>query len=293
MNQLRNRTLAVALAAVVCAVCAFGQDRRVTPVEPTVPSAPVKQPESQLKRMPRHIAETRDERGNIVLVDTVTGLEYVDSTAVKKIPRMEYPLLSEVTAGVDIWDVAMRLFGQHYGIGSVWGSVGFHNRYFASMTLGLGVCDDTPSGSNFTFKTMVAPFVKIGGQYNFFYNNSSDYQLLAGLAYGFSTFKWEVTDVTLDSPYWDETTRYSIPRQSASAGWIEVSLGVRVKIVGNFSMGWTFKYQALAHSGGSQEHGKPLYIPGFGKRNNRVGGAFNLIYKFGNKKKETECQQSQ
>lgn len=294
MNRLRNNTLTLLLTVLLLTALAAGaQDRRVTPVTPAVPTAPAPKPEAQTKRPPRHVAETHDERGNIVLVDTVTGLEYVDSTAVRKIPRMEYPLLSDIAVGVDIWDAAMRIFGQKYGLGSVWGSAGFHNRYFATLTLGLGICDDTPSGSNFTFKTPMAPFFKIGAQYNFFYNNSSNYQLLAGLAYGFSPFKWEVTDVTLDSPYWDEEARFGIPRQSASAGWVEVSLGIRVKIVKNFSMGWTFKYQALAHEGGSREYGEPLYVPGFGKRTSHVSGGFNLIYKFAVKQKESECQQSQ
>ena len=63
-------------------------------------------------------------------VDTVTGLEYVDSTLLKAPPKMEYPLLHEVVAGVNVWDPLMRALGQKYGLGDVWGELSLHNRYF-------------------------------------------------------------------------------------------------------------------------------------------------------------------
>lgn len=50
----------------------------------------------------------------------------------------------------------------------------------------------------------MAPFFKIGADYNVFYNNSPAYALLVGLRYGFTSYKWSVDDVTVPGSYWDD-----------------------------------------------------------------------------------------
>lgn len=250
--------------------------RKITPVQPGRPPAPV----TDTPRRPDmgKLAHYHDEQGNIILVDTVTGMEYADTLDIK-LPAMRYPLLHSLTAGVNIWDGAMRAFGQKYGIGDAFVSVGLHNRYFPTFEAGLGKADDTPSGMNFTFRSPLAPYFKIGADYNFFYNSNPAYRLMAGVRYGITRFSSTVDGVTSGSGYWPTPPPAAFPSQSVTAGYLEVMLSLRVKIAGPFCMGWSFKYHAMLHESATP-YGPPMIVPGFGKRGSPVTGAFSLLYDF-------------
>ncbi|MDE6802591.1 MAG: hypothetical protein K2J06_07485, partial [Muribaculaceae bacterium] len=132
----------------------------------------------------------KDDKGNVVLVDTVSGREIIDSTNISKVPPMIYPLIYETTIGVNVWDPLMRLFGQDYGTVGLSAELNMHNRYIAVFEAGLGSADNTPADNNFTYHSPIAPYFKIGLNYNFFYNSNPAYQLFAGVRYGFSPFTW-------------------------------------------------------------------------------------------------------
>lgn len=250
--------------------------RRVTPVTPREPGTVVI-PEKDKPIDPTRLVETVDAEGNKVMVDTVTGREYVDSAALRNIPKMEYPLIYQATAGVNIWDPLMRAFGQKYGLGDIWGELNMHNRYFPYFALGVGACQDTPADKNFTFKVPVAPYFKLGASYNFFYNSNPDYKLQAGLRYGFSTFKWSVYDVTVDEGYWNDPSHFALNDLSHTAGWLELTFGIKVKIWRDFSAGWTIVYHSILHESKSP-HGEPMYLPGYGKRSGAITGNFSIMY---------------
>ena len=251
--------------------------RRVTPVEPA-PAKPVNPAQQNEKEADRtHVVERQDAAGNVVLVDTLTGKEWVDSAAIRKVPKMIFPLIDGVSIGVNIWDPVMRLLGQHYGLIDFWGELSMHNRYKPVFEFGLGVCNDTPDGMNYTYKSKMAPYFKIGANYNVFYNSNPDYQLLVGARYGISFFSFEVTDITSPDDYWGPQPSYSIPLQNCTAGYFELCAGIKVKIVKNISLGWQVKYHSLLH-GGSTSAGEAMYIPGFGKRGSAITGSFSVIY---------------
>ena len=163
--------------AVVMGGLSLSAQRRITPVTPADPGSKPSVTDVKTKIDPSRLVTTTDANGNTITVDTVTGQEYVDSTLLKAPPKMEYPLLHEVIAGVNVWDPIMRALGQKYGLGDVWGEVSLHNRYFPFFAVGLGNCNDTPVDKNYTFKTPLAPYFKIGASYNFFYNSNPDYKL--------------------------------------------------------------------------------------------------------------------
>ncbi len=268
--------LSIVIILMVATALGAAAQRRVTPVTPVTPQR--QQNVDKPKEIDRtRLAERMDAQGNIVLVDTVTGVEFVDSAAMAQMPRNLYPRWESFDVGVDIWDPVMRMLGQKYGIGSAYIRLSMYNRFFPLFEAGLGSASISPDGSNFTFKTPVAPYFKIGADYNVFYNNSPAYALLVGLRYGFTTYKWSVYNATVPGYYWGEPSTFDIPSQSATAGFLEISMGVRVKIVGPFSAGWQFKFRSLLHETKNQ-HGEPMYIPGFGKRSMPVSGAFSIIY---------------
>lgn len=291
MNRLLAFLTALMFAAVIMPLSA---QRRVTPVTPREPGS-TPQVTTNLKQQvdSSRLVTTIDAHGNTVMVDTVTGLEFVDSTLLKAPPKMEYPLLHEVIAGVNVWDPIMRALGQKYGLGDVWAELSIHNRYFPFFAIGLGTINETPVDKNFTFKSPVATYFKIGGSYNFFYNSNPDYRLQMGLRYGFTTYKWSALDVTVDEGYWGTPSTYSLKDIGNTAGYLEVTFGIKVKIAGNFSAGWTIVYHSILHESKSA-YGNPMYIPGYGKRNGAISGNFSIMYTIPiNKKTATEVKQSE
>ncbi|MCM1068230.1 MAG: DUF6048 family protein [Muribaculaceae bacterium] len=221
-----------------------------------------------------------DEKGRTMYVDTITGEEWTDSTAVKRVPKMEYPLFHALSIGVNIWDPLLRAFGQDYGVADAWLELSLHNRYKPIVEVGLGTASHKPSGMNYTYRSPLSVYFRIGANYNFLFNSNPDYSFFAGLRYGLSPFKYSIDDISLNSPYWDETAHFSIPDQSATVGWLEVVAGLRVKIWGPISAGWTVKYLSIMHQSKAR-YGKPWYIPGFGARSNPVSGSFSIVYTFG------------
>lgn len=280
MKNLKIIIVAIMAIALMWGVEAAAQ-RRVTPVNtPATATQPVNENKSRTDTIDRtHVIEMTDNEGRTVLVDTLRGTEFVDSTAVGTlpIPKMIYPLLYTVSVSADLFTPAMRALGQKYGLAEFGVEVNLHNRYIPVLEVGLGQASATPDDNNYTYRSPVAPFFRLGANYNFFYNSNPDYQLFAGVRYGFSTFRYSVEDVTLDDSYWDETERFNIPSQSATAGYFEILLGIRVRIVDKLSLGWTVRYHSLLHET-ANDTGKAWYIPGFGSRNSSLGATFSLTY---------------
>lgn len=261
--------------------CAVSAQRRVTPVKPAQPGT-VRVDKDRDKEVDRsRLVTKRDQNGHEILVDTVTGKEFVDSVAIREAQKhkpMLVKLWNGVSVGVNLWDPIMRIFGQKYGVASVWGEVNLHNRYLPTLELGLGTCSDTPSGLNYTYKSPLAPFFKIGCKYNFLYNSNQAYMAYAGIFYGFTPFKFSVDDVNMPPGYWDDPEKFSIPSHSCTAGYLDISFGIRVKLVSRLSAGWELSYKRLLNESDCPS-GKPMYIPGYGKRSGHLAGSLSLSWK--------------
>lgn len=218
-----------------------------------------------------------NKNGFTVYVDTVSGDEWIDSTARAILPKMEYPLLDAVSVGINIWDPLMRAFGQKYGIADAWVELSLHNRYKPIFELGLGSANSTPSGMNFTYRSPLSVYFRLGANYNFLYNSDPDYSFHAGVRYGFAPFSYSIENVNTNDSYWGETGHFNIPSQNATAGWFEFQLGLRVKLYGPISAGWAFNFKRIIHES-KAPNGKPWYIPGYGTRSNSVSGSFSVVY---------------
>lgn len=232
------------------------------------------------------LAHIHDENGNVILVDTVTGTEIPDTTAMptRKIPKMQQPLLYAAAVGVDIWDPLMRVFGQHYGLVEFSGELNLHNRYIPVVEVGLGQSSYTPDDNNYTYKVPLTPYFRIGCNYNFIYNSNPDYMAFAGVRFGWSHFNYEVNNVHLSSDYWGESTTFNLPKQTASVTYMQILFGIRVKVFGPISMGWCLRYKAKLKES-KATYGRPWYIPGYGSRNGAITGSFSITYTLPFKKK--------
>ena len=118
-------------------------------------------------------------------------------------------------------------------------------------------------------------------------------QRITGLRYAFSSFKYDVSTMPADDPiwgdvignpsledgYWGGSVPFSHLGMKGSVQWLEIVLGVKVRIYKNFNMGWSvrMKYKTKASTG---EYGDPWYVPGYGKfKSNNMGITYSLIYK--------------
>lgn len=277
----------VALVIALAASTALAQ-RRITPVTP----APLtRQPVDSALILKRQLDERRarsvhfhDQQGRTILIDTLTNTEWVDSTLLPPPPKMIYPIVQDLTIGVNVFDALMRAFGQDHGIADIWASLSMHNRYFPTLAIGLGQANHHPDDGNYTYHSAVAPYFKLGLDYNFLYNSDPRYRIMAGVRYGFSAFSYRVTDATLSNDYWEQGTLISFPKANVTAGWLEVGLNLRVNIWRGFDAGWGVNYHTILHQT-KPPTGNPWYIPGYGTRTSALGVNVNLCWRFSMNKK--------
>ncbi len=280
MNRMRC-ILAVVLAALIACVCAQAQ-RKITPVNNKATATQAinefANDSTRIReRMLQGMVHYHDENGNVIYVDTVTGREWRDSTELKKKKPMQYPLLHSASVSVDLWNPIMRAFGQHYGLIGFGAQVSLHNRYLPTFEMGFGSANNTPADNNFTYKSPLSVYFRLGMDYNFLYNSSPDYRFFLGVRFGLSPFKYNIEDVTITSTYWDETAYPQIPTQSSTVTWWEFNIGLQVKIWGPVSAGWSFRYHRIMHET-LNAYGKPWYIPGYGARTTNIAGSINITY---------------
>ena len=164
---------------------------------------------------------------------------------------------------------------------------------FPTIEFGMGGTD-TWSETGIHYKSKMAPFFRIGVDYNTMAKKKEkNSYLYAGLRYAFSSFKYDVSTMPADDPiwgdvignpsledgYWGGSVPFSHLGMKGSVQWLEIVLGVKVRIYKNFNMGWSvrMKYKTKASTG---EYGDPWYVPGYGKfKSNNMGITYSLIYK--------------
>jgi hypothetical protein len=248
-----------------------GAQRRITPV-----TNPDKKVATDTVDSKANLKEMMDASGHIVLVDTVLGKEYHD-TLLMTAPKLVYPRYQAVSIGVNLADPLMRCLGQSYGLIGFWGELSIHNWIKPVVEFGFGEANYTPDDEDYTYKSSIAPYFKLGLNYNFLYNSNPDYSAYVGLRYGLSNFSYEVNDVKYDQGYWGETGTIGIPSQRVTVGYFEFIFGIRVRIINNFNLGWEVKAHALANQG-NPTYGRPWYVPGYGTRGSLFTATFSLSY---------------
>ena len=197
-----------------------------------------------------------------------------DSIA-KIYPR--YPKITALTVGFNFWDGVAQLFGQSYGSYDVMASVNMWNRLFPTIEVGVGRANSTPDGLNYTYKTPLSLYAKLGADYNFLFKKHPKYQFLVGVRAGYTAFKYDITDISVSDGYWDENTKLELTGMKSHAFYGEIVAGIRVNLYGPISAGWTLKYH---HIFNYKKTGNihPWYVPGFGSRESTLNVAFSVYY---------------
>jgi len=188
-----------------------------------------------------------------------------------------YPLLTDVSLGINIAEPLLMALGQSYASADVNATLNMWNRLQPTLELGLGWAKTTPDGKNFTYRAKASPYVKIGANYNFMFKNSPDYQAYVGIRLGYSTFGYDITDVDYRNSYWQEYLDYDIKGEHSHALWGEAGVGLKVKLWDRIHMGWMLRYHGIFNYG-KNDHSRPWFIPGYGPRNNSLGFSLSVVY---------------
>lgn len=157
------------------------------------------------------------------------------------------------------------------------------HKYFPVVELGYGGAGKI-SSSNIGFNTS-AVFGRLGLDFNIMKEKKSvkptNNLFLAGIRVGFSSFKYNITDVSIVNDYWGENQTLNYENIPATKIWIEFVAGMRVEIFKNVFLGWIVKNKS---TGSEDVTGKfsPWYIPGFGKNTGNANWEVNysIGYKF-------------
>lgn len=268
MSELRKIIILILFIAAIVPV-SVGQ-RRVTPVERstnrTMTAEELKLKKKELK-----------SKGLSIVGDSIVADSVVMESDTLKSKKMLYPKFTSVIVGVNIWDPVMRVFGQKHGGVDFSAELSMWNRFNPVLELGFGMANDTPEEQNFTYKGKMALYGKLGMNYNIKFNDSPDYVAMVGFRAGYSSFSYDIKDVTVTNGYWGQTKTFDILDQHSHATWGELLLALRVKLFGNLSAGWAFKYHFIFNYK-KNTNSDPWYVPGYGARTNNITGGFSLYY---------------
>ncbi len=239
--------------------------RRVSPVRP----------ETNVTRQPgKDVDDKVVER--YLQGDTLSALAEARRDSLRKI-YTRYPRLTALALGVNVGDLLMAAFGQDYTSIDINAQLNLWNRLQPILSVGMGRAKSTPDDANYTYHGKWSPYISLGADYNFLFKSSPDYNLLLGVRAGYSNFGYDITDIAINNGYWGEHPVVNIEGERSHALWGEIALGLRVKLVKRWSLGWTVRYHWLFNYG-KNEHSKPWYIPGYGARGNRLAVSLTLSY---------------
>ena len=186
------------------------------------------------------------------------------------------PLFRGVAIGFDMAGAAQRVLSD-YGQYEVMARVNLHDQYFPTVEVGYGEAkheDDVITGITYHTK---APYFRIGADVNLLKNKHTGNRVFAGLRYGFTSYKVDISRQPFPDPVWLWDTSFGVKDESCNQHWAEVLFGIEAKVAGPLHLGWSARYRRrIAHNDGVTE--KTWYVPGYGtQESTRLGYTFNII----------------
>jgi len=196
----------------------------------------------------------------------------------KAAPKKEepQPLLRSVTLQADVAAPLLASSGIKTAEASV--DVNLRNKWFPVWEFGYASVDHSANeGAQFTTHGI---FNRIGVNVNMLKagDNKSlvQYIFYVGLRLGFSSFNYDINNITLTDPYWKTSQITDIQNIKASARWGEIVAGIRLNVFKNVSVGWSGRLK-VGLSTGKGDY-SPWYVPGYGIKD---GSGWGFTYTVG------------
>lgn len=207
----------------------------------------------------------------------VRGIQYHSrEEAAAALARKEIPLWSGISVSADLVGAVMMLTSPH-GQWEAACRLNLKQRYFPTVEVGWGVCDQTGETTGLHYKTQ-APYFRIGADYNFSKQPLSGNRILAGFRYAFSPFHYDLEGPPVTDPVWGTQMPFQFQDISANAQWLEFVFGLEARILPFFHMGWSVRYK-LRLNEKTDPLGSAWHVPGYGRNDTHaLGGTFQLIF---------------
>ena len=201
--------------------------------------------------------------------------------------KYRYRLFNGLNVSVDILDPVLYAAAFEHASFEAQLMADFHHRFFPMASFGMGIADETSDNGleygtgkkqEFTFKSDLAPFGKVGFAYNIDYNSTRPNDLyLIFLRYGLAFNKADITNLYYADELWGSLGPIAINDQEYTTQWVEVGGMVKVQIVKHISLGWDLYFKVKVTQSGTQ-YGAPFFVPGYGPNKSHVGFSFRLYY---------------
>jgi hypothetical protein len=180
--------------------------------------------------------------------------------------------------GVDLYRLTRGLYNSNYKGIELVGDYRLTKKYFLAAELGS---EDKTTEDDRLNTTTKGTYLKVGFDYNA-YENWLDMEniISIGMRYGVSTFSQRLNSYKTYNahPYWGEMPWKPSGEEfnGLTANWIEVVTGVKVKVINNIFVGFSFRLNILVADKKPSDNFVNLYIPGFNRTYaGNFGAGFN------------------
>lgn len=201
--------------------------------------------------------------------------------------KYRYKLFNGLNVSVDILDPVLHAFAFDHASYEAQMMADFHHRFFPMASFGMGLANETSDNGleygtgtkqEFTFKSSLAPFGKIGAAYNFDYNSvrPNDFYM-AFFRYGIAFNKADITNLYYADELWGSLGPIDISDQEYTTQWLELGGMIKVQIAKHISLGWDLYFKFKISQSGT-EFGTPYFVPGYGSNKAHLGFLFRLYY---------------
>ncbi len=194
---------------------------------------------------------------------------------VEEAPKLTF--FQGFTLSADVFGVAQRIFSDYATFEGAL-RLNLKNTFFPIVELGFATCDSEDANTFIRYKTN-APYLRVGVDFNMLKDKFQDNRLFLGARYGLSRYNFDISGPPIKDPVWGGSEPFSYTDIATTSHWLEIVVGVQVKVWRNFHMGWSVRYKREISSTKNQ-YAKPYYIPGFGTTTQTTawGASYNLIF---------------
>jgi len=155
-------------------------------------------------------------------------------------------------------------------------------KFFGVVEIGQGSYKSTDTPTSYTSNGF---FYRVGADVNLTAKDSKLNILFFGLRYATSSFN-ETLSGELANGGWG-INPISSEQNKSSVNWVEMNIGLRVRILKSFFMGYVVRFKLLKHNTFSEGNFDTYFIPGYGvaKNTSNWGIGYYVQYRIEWKKK--------
>lgn len=159
--------------------------------------------------------------------------------------------------------------------------IDFH-KFFAVIEVGKGAYNSGDAVSNYSNSGF---FFRAGADVNMVAKDPDLNVLYFGLRYATASFNEQLTGEQPSSGW--GTTQIDVEQQNSSANWVEMNMGMRVRIWHSIFMGYSLRFKLIKHNTFSEDKFETYFIPGYGLASNKSnwGISYYMHYRIEWKKK--------